>query len=484
MSNTLTLKKIKFFNIIWIINNLIFFLLFDYNKEYAYSSLVIRIISTLLCIMPLILLQKSTYRRLSFIITNFNIYLSLPFFFSYMLIISELSMHWLMNCISALFFTMILIPPKESIKWIFLSLFIAIAINYETLPTDLFSNVDFKNIKSLILTFISPIVIGYLFIHDKHKEEQETLSSINKSWLNSNLNSVDKIIKVENVKKAFLKNVCSNDMLHFNTLLKEINHIFDELEGSNVDKNKQVKIVMKLKKIIKQLCHGLNYLKELAEKTEEFKLYLKEVNIEKLLSTIKEDLALQYNTDKFNLNVPFKELKIKLDEKLMQQVIILLVTKAVRHGLSIICDVKKSPLVLKYFDTKGEYAELTIDGIRICIKYVYPSGQEEKNSNISLNNTELDNCKEIIKTSYGVFNYNKNLDEFEIILPKNVDEIRPKAMNDFTTTWETINATKSVLNEWQESVMKNIQQNLRKKGFDNKGIIEITGYPITKDTSN
>ncbi len=41
-----------------------------------------------------------------------------------------------------------------------------------------------------------------------------------------------------------------------------------------------------------------------------------------------------------------------------------------------------------------------------------------------------------------------------------------------------MSVAKSVLNEWQESVMRNIEQNLRNKGFDEKTIVEITEYPI------
>ncbi len=37
------------------------------------------------------------------------------------------------------------------------------------------------------------------------------------------------------------------------------------------------------------------------------------------------------------------------------------------------------------------------------------------------------------KISYGDFSYNEALNKFEIILPRNISDIRPKVMDDFPT---------------------------------------------------
>ena len=148
---SLTNKKIKYFNIIWIINNILYFFLLDYKSIYVYESLSIRVISTFLCLIILFYSFKNKLSKITYYLAEFNIYFSLPFFFTFMLIKSNISAYWLLNCMSALYFTMILIPPNKSLKWIFLAIMIAIIINYKIFPYDIIQNMEAKKFKYSIL---------------------------------------------------------------------------------------------------------------------------------------------------------------------------------------------------------------------------------------------------------------------------------------------------------------------------------------------
>lgn len=473
---SLTKRKIKYFNVIWIINNILYFFLLDYNSNYIYESLSIRIISTFLCLVILFFSFKNKLHNTIYYLTEFNIYFSLPFFFTFMLIKSNISAYWLLNSMSALYFTMILIPPNRSLKWIFLSIIIAIIVNYKIFPYDLTQNIEIKKFKYSILTFIAPIIIGYLFINDRHKEEQELLDYINNNLLNKNVDFLDSIIKNKTSKLLSPKNVLEKDILNLNLLFDELNNLLNSIKS-----NKNTLNLLEIRKYILKLDDGFKHLKKIIEKKKLVKLNLVNSDIITILKSVKKELVCYHTFDKNILKLPVSDFnsKIKLDSNLIKFVLKTILTKLIKYNVKTFISIEQLPIKIKCHKVNNKENELEVDGIKICIKYIFPKKhfRDYKFEDLLLNSIEVNYCNEIIELHYGVFNRNQELNQFQIILPKNIDVLKPELKDQLKNNISNVFVATNLIRGFYALTIKEIQANLYKKGFSYKDISKITHTP-------
>ena len=473
---SLTKRKIKYFNIIWTINNILYFFLLDYNSVYVYESLSIRIISTFLCLVILFLSFKNKLNNTIYYLTEFNIYFSLPFFFTFMLIKSNISAYWLLNSMSALYFTMILIPPNKSLKWIFLSIIIAIIANHKIFPYDLIQNIEVKKLKYSILTFIAPIVIGYLFINDKHKEEQELLDYINSNLLNKNIDFLDRIIKNKTSKLLSPKNVLEKDILNLNILFDELNNLLNSIKS-----NKNTLNLLEIRKYILKLDDGFKHLKEIIERQQSIKLNLINSDIISILKSVKKELVYYHTFDKNILKLPVLDFssKIKLDSNLIKFVLKTILTKLIKYNIKTFISIEQLPIKIKCYSVNNKGNELEVAGIKICIKYIFPEKhlRNYKFEDLLLNPIEVNYCNEIINLHYGMFNNNQELNQFQIILPKNIERLKSEIKDQLKNNISNVFIATNLIRGFYALTIKEIQANLYKKGFSYKDISKVIQTP-------
>jgi signal transduction histidine kinase len=166
------------FGVLMFLNYPIFYLLFKtWNSEHALVSLYIRSIASIICI-PLILknLWANSLKK------YFNLYwflavtYCLPFFFTYMSLINNLSPIWLMNSISAIFFMLL----AMNIIMFGLSLMLGVSIGillywiqYNSLA--ILANLNWVEV---ISTFAAAIIIGSIFSHNLERIHSERLHAM------------------------------------------------------------------------------------------------------------------------------------------------------------------------------------------------------------------------------------------------------------------------------------------------------------------
>jgi hypothetical protein len=373
---------------------------------------------------------------------------------------------------------MILIPPNKSLKWIFLAIIIAIIINYKIFPYDLIQNMETKKFKYSILTFIAPVIIGYLFINNKHKEEQELLDYINSNLLNRNVNFLNRIIKNETSKLLSPKDILEKDILGLNFLFDELNDLLNKIKKSSKDDQD----LLKIREYILKLNDGFKHLKAITEKKASVKLNLINCDIISILESVKKELGCHhaFDEDILKFSVPDFNSTIKLDSNLIKFVLKTLLIKLIKHNVKVLVSIEQSPVKIKSYKVNNEKNKLEVDGIKICIKYIFPKKyfREFTFNDLLLNPIEINYCSEIIELHYGVFNNHQELNQFQIILPKNIDILNPEIEEQLENNINNVIIAMNLISGFYALTIKEIQANLYKKGFSYKDISKITNTPF------
>jgi hypothetical protein len=378
---------------------------------------------------------------------------------------------------SALYFTMILIPPNKSLKWIFLAIIIAIIMNYQIFPYDLIQNMESKKFKYSILTFIAPVIIGYLFINNKHKEEQELLDYINSNLLNRNVNFLNRIIKNETSKLLSPEDILEKDILGLNLLFDELNDLLNKIKS-----NKDNQDLLKIREYILKLNDGFKHLKAITEKKTSVKLNLINCDIISILESVKKELGCYHTFDEdiLKFSVPGFNSKIKLDSNLIKFVLETILIKLIKHNVKVLVSIEQSPVKIKSYKVNNEKNKFEVDGIKICIKYIFPKRhfREFTFNDLLLNPIEINCCSEIIELHYGVFNNHQELNQFHIILPKNIDISSPEIEGQLENNISNVFIATNLISGFYALTIKEIQATLYKKGFSYKDISKITNTPF------
>ena len=160
--------QITLFGIVMMINYPLFGVFWKLESFQMREEFTLRIIATILC--ALLAFNKfwpNPLLKILPVFWYFVLLFCLPFFFSYLTLINHASTLWLMNCVSAIFFLLLVTSALGALVLLF------IGVGFSFLYFYMFSNNIFEYVPgtislfSLMVTFIAAIIIGALFARDR-----------------------------------------------------------------------------------------------------------------------------------------------------------------------------------------------------------------------------------------------------------------------------------------------------------------------------
>ncbi len=175
--------QITLFAIVMMINFPLFGVLWRFERFQVSEEFFLRLIATFLCVL-LATHQVWPKAFLKFFpcLWYLTLLYCLPFFFAYLTLLNHGATLWLMNCVSAVFFLLLVTPLIDAICLIFSGVCFACSFYYasgqilEYFP-------GYISLYSLITTFAAAIIIGALFT----KELIQTQRLYGRRWLLNNL---------------------------------------------------------------------------------------------------------------------------------------------------------------------------------------------------------------------------------------------------------------------------------------------------------
>lgn len=161
--------QITLFGLIMMINYPLFGVFWKLDSFHMTQEFVLRLIATALCALLAINKLWSTYllRALPFFWYG-TLLFCLPFFFSYLTLLNHGSTLWLMNCVSAVFFLLLVTSVLGALVLLLLGIGLAFLIFFSThtffeyTPTTV-------SVFGLTITFIAAVIIGALFARDRER---------------------------------------------------------------------------------------------------------------------------------------------------------------------------------------------------------------------------------------------------------------------------------------------------------------------------
>lgn len=172
-------NQIPLFAVVMMINFPLFGIFWRIDGFQLNQEFFLRTIATLLC--SLLLFHKiwpSICLKALPALWHLTLMYCLPFFFTYLTLISHGTTLWLMNCISATFFLFLLTSVLDALILLFLGS--SLAFIWFMCQGGHFSAIYFENVSifALACTFIAAIVLGALFARDRELFYINKLSGI------------------------------------------------------------------------------------------------------------------------------------------------------------------------------------------------------------------------------------------------------------------------------------------------------------------
>jgi signal transduction histidine kinase len=169
--------EVKYFGLIMSINYPLYWLIW-YQAHNDTLDIILRLGATSLCL-GLLLKNHWPLKLLKYFSTYwyFSLTFCLPFFFTFMTLKYHGSAVWLMNCMSALFFSLIV----THMAGFLLTTTIGIALGgfaFSLCLPPFQLNLGTVDLYSILWTFFAAIIIGSLFTHKKDKAYQEKLQAM------------------------------------------------------------------------------------------------------------------------------------------------------------------------------------------------------------------------------------------------------------------------------------------------------------------
>jgi signal transduction histidine kinase len=176
-------RQMLAFGIVLFINYPLYYIIWTSVGPDSIENLTLRLVGSLFCF-PLILNKYWPKSKLHWLTMYWYIAACycLPFFFTFMLLQNHASTLWLMNCISVLFFVLLLFEVVTSVIILFLGTTIAYLAFIYLSPYPFSYNPGTVNLHSVIVTFAAALVIGGVFSRNKQVIEkfrqQSTMAEI------------------------------------------------------------------------------------------------------------------------------------------------------------------------------------------------------------------------------------------------------------------------------------------------------------------
>ena len=166
------------FGLFGLFNYPIFYFIWIYFSKQPYSSVILRIIATLLCaILALNKYWPEKAKKYLPIYWYLTLLYCLPFFFTFMLLKNLFAPLWLANSILALFFLMLLVDFKSFLYLFLIGTILGGLVSYIT-PTLNIEPTKAIDYFGIIVTFLVSLIIGGMFAHNREKIEAEKLMTM------------------------------------------------------------------------------------------------------------------------------------------------------------------------------------------------------------------------------------------------------------------------------------------------------------------
>ena len=469
------------FCILWILNNLIFFFVVDYKVLYTDIGISLRLTSTILCAVFLILTflsNKFTYLiRFINIFDKINICFSLPFFFCYMSMQSGFSSYWLMNSLSSILFSFILLDKKNPLLLILISCFCAVITYYYVHGAVIVINSQL-DLEKVIGTFISPVLVGYFLIKFYLHKQENTFNLFKTDLKENNKELTEELLRAINSREKFFNNISTLEREQFSKLSQQIDNL-SELLLTNISADK----IRELQEKISMFQAGAKYLISIIDNIENHQnLNLGLHNIE---TTIRKYI-LRYNLTYTKKNISpkitidSKYNKIEFDIDLLEMLFRILMNRgsdSSEHFQTNITITDKPITYHVQVDNKTQ--ERFLNGILINIRFKYENTIKKDNIIIGYSSSEkLDylKCDNIIDMHYGKFNFTTSERDilFKIHIPTRLSEIRPKVMNTYCKNDLEDDKLIQLLHFNQKNMLKSLANKLINLGLSKDIVSQIT----------
>lgn len=172
-------SQINLFAIVMMINFPLFGAVWKIESLFSNEEFFLRMVATCLCLLLFSYrLWPASYIRFLPILWYSTLLFCLPFFFSYMTLLNHGATIWLMNCISAIFFLLLVTHALDALVLMLLGFSAGLLIYIYSgkylityIPGDI-------SILSLIATFLAAIIIGVLFARDRENMHANKISDM------------------------------------------------------------------------------------------------------------------------------------------------------------------------------------------------------------------------------------------------------------------------------------------------------------------
>ena len=286
-------KPQKLFGFVMFINYMAYFFIFDYHSNYENTSLILRGFACLLCLSLIFINyeEDNLYKKLYWYIT---LTYCLPFFFTFMSLVNNLSTIWMMNSISATFFMIILLRLRLFFILFFIGVIYGIILYKYILTHEILIIPNQVTIYDILATYVAVVVIGSLFAFNRDEIEKEREKNSNKiiilnqSLEQKVLNRTSELKKALDTKTEFLNNM-SHEIrtpIHgFTTISKGLVDNWSNLNDTK--KYNYVEMIATSAKKLEKLL--LNLLSLSIFTTKEMSINLSKINLSKLIDLISSE---------------------------------------------------------------------------------------------------------------------------------------------------------------------------------------------------
>ncbi|WP_231861992.1 sensor histidine kinase [Legionella hackeliae] len=160
--------QITLFAIVMMINFPLFGVLWKFEVFQLTEEFILRMIATALCaLLATNQFWRSSWLKVLPVLWYVTLLFCLPFFFSYLTLLNHGSTLWLMNCVSAIFFLLLVTSVIGALALLFLGVGFAL-IGYFYIAGNVAQYIPGNvSLYSLIITFTAAIIIGALFARDR-----------------------------------------------------------------------------------------------------------------------------------------------------------------------------------------------------------------------------------------------------------------------------------------------------------------------------
>ncbi len=404
---------ISIFGILMMINFPLFYLLFDRFTTYKDISLAMRTIAFVLCcILSTHNYWNAKYKKYLKILWYSSITFCLPFFFMFMCMINNLSLYWLLNLLSSIFFLLLITSILEFFFTFITGSLLAIIIYSSYTAYFGISLYQEADLSLLFGVYIAPIIIGSVFSH-KRDQIHETLST-QKQKVQKKVITLEEELKKQNAslkkaleaKERFLGNMSHEIRTPLHGILNLANMVNEK--WNNFSENERKNLVEKVASNSNRLMSLVSNLLDISTMIKnKLKIFKQQHNLVKIAEEVVDEFTSPFQNIRISFNSSNKRILCLCDKERISRVVRNLISNAIKYG-------NHKPIEIKII-VKGNAAILSVidQGVGIPkdeLEKIFNPFEESSRTKTSAGGTGLGLaiCKEIIVAHGGKISVKNN----------------------------------------------------------------------------